>query len=351
MVSLAHFDRIEDAANSACKTGAHALEGYEVGQWILSQGMPRKQIQSLNFGGNARFDFGSVQMVPAIHSSSLPDGSSGGVARGFVVRTREASFHHSADTALTLDMQLIPRRGKLRFALLCLGDAFTTGPEYALEAAGLIDGDEIVGVHFETWPLWRSITRLPGPFSKKLAKNCIFPALEIFFPSRDTRPLKTSLQKVRLFVALVGMFFLAGCVGVLPGLTRLSFARKQKRTARGVHPQKPELVSRLGIIESTDPQNRFALLDIGTAPAPPAGSHLLAFSGTDSQPTAELVVGNHQKRPYLIADILSGTPRRGDSVALVPENRPTAEPRETPRTDPPVLYYDSLSFPAAPPGP
>jgi L-ascorbate metabolism protein UlaG (beta-lactamase superfamily) len=91
-------------------------------------------------------------MVPAIHSSSFPDGSYGGVAGGFVVRTPEAAFYYSGDTALTLDMQQIPRKGALRFALLCVGDAFTMGPEDALEAARLRECDEIVGVHFDTWP-------------------------------------------------------------------------------------------------------------------------------------------------------------------------------------------------------
>jgi L-ascorbate metabolism protein UlaG (beta-lactamase superfamily) len=51
-----------------------------------------------------------------------------------------------------MDMQLIPRRGPLRFAILCIGDTFTMGPEDALDAAQMLQCDEIVGVHFDTWP-------------------------------------------------------------------------------------------------------------------------------------------------------------------------------------------------------
>jgi L-ascorbate metabolism protein UlaG (beta-lactamase superfamily) len=51
-----------------------------------------------------------------------------------------------------MDMQLIPRRGPLRFAILCVGDTFTMGPEDALDASQMLQCDEIVGVHFDTWP-------------------------------------------------------------------------------------------------------------------------------------------------------------------------------------------------------
>jgi L-ascorbate metabolism protein UlaG (beta-lactamase superfamily) len=152
LVSHGHFDHIEDAASIASRSGARVLAGFEVGQWLQNQGVAQSQIQPFNLGGTARFPFGSVQMVSAVHSSSLPDGSYGGVAAGFVVRTPKASFYYSGDTALTLDMQWIPRKGPLRFAVLCLGDAFTMGPEDALEAARLIECDDIVGVHFDTWP-------------------------------------------------------------------------------------------------------------------------------------------------------------------------------------------------------
>lgn len=155
LVSHAHFDHIEDAATIAKKTGARVVTGFEIGQWLQSEGVPEEQIEPLNLGGTAHFDFGSIQMVPALHSSSFADGTYGGAPGGFVVRTPKSAFYYSGDTALTLDMQLIPRKGALRFAILCIGDRFTMGPEDALEAAKLLKCDEIVGVHFDTWPALR----------------------------------------------------------------------------------------------------------------------------------------------------------------------------------------------------
>ncbi len=68
-----------------------------------------------------------------------------------------------------------------------------------------------------------------------------------------------------------------------------------------------------------DEPAKFVLLDIGTAPAPVAGTVLHAYSGKAS--TAELEVSRFQKRPFLIADIKSGNPKVGDGVFLVQSER------------------------------
>ena len=152
LLSHGHFDHVEDAVPILRRTRAVAIAAYEVCEWLHKHGIPETQLHRMNIGGTARFAFGSVQMVQAVHSSSMPDGAPGGSPAGFVVRTQGGSFYYSGDTALTLDMQLIPKRGPLDFAVLSLGDTFTMDPEDALEAARFIGCDEIVGVHFNTWP-------------------------------------------------------------------------------------------------------------------------------------------------------------------------------------------------------
>ena len=81
---------------------------------------------------------------------------------------------------------------------------------------------------------------------------------------------------------------------------------------------------RLGKILIVKEKLEFVLIDIGTAPAPEAGTKLLAY--TDANPSAELVVSAFQKRPFLIADIVSGEPKVGDAVAadVAPKPRPPA---------------------------
>jgi L-ascorbate metabolism protein UlaG (beta-lactamase superfamily) len=105
----------------------------------------------MNTGGKWSFENFTVKCVVAQHSSGLPDGSYGGNPMGFIVASSEGSFYYSGDTALTLDMQLIPRWAKLNFAVLPIGDNFTMGYEDAAEAVKMIECKTIVGVHFDTF--------------------------------------------------------------------------------------------------------------------------------------------------------------------------------------------------------
>ena len=82
----------------------------------------------------------------------MPDGSSGGNAGGFVIESRDGNFYFSGDTALTLDMKLIGESTPLKFAALCIGDNFTMGADDAVKAADFVRCNEILGVHYDTFP-------------------------------------------------------------------------------------------------------------------------------------------------------------------------------------------------------
>ena len=105
----------------------------------------------MNTGGKWSFDFGTVKCVVAQHSSGLPDGSYGGNPLGFVFTSEEGNFYYSGDTALTLDMQLIPGWAKLNFAVLPIGDNFTMDITDAVKSADFIQCNTIVGVHYDTF--------------------------------------------------------------------------------------------------------------------------------------------------------------------------------------------------------
>lgn len=74
---------------------------------------------------------------------------------------------------------------------------------------------------------------------------------------------------------------------------------------------------RLGLISLVNNNSDFVLIDIGTSPAPAPGSRLQAYSAQRGSAPAELSVSNYQRRPFLIADIISGDPRVGDSVVQI----------------------------------
>lgn len=149
LLSHGHSDHIADAVSIAKRTGAKVVTNWEIHEWLNKQGV--ENTHPMNTGG--QWDFGGfrVKSVVAQHSSSLPDGSYGGNPMGFIVSAAEGSFYYSGDTALTLDMQLIPRWAKLNFAVLPIGDNFTMNAGDAAECARMIQCKTVVGVHYDTF--------------------------------------------------------------------------------------------------------------------------------------------------------------------------------------------------------
>lgn len=155
LISHGHFDHIADAVELAHQTGATVVSNFEIISWLEKQGL--KNVHPMNIGGAWNFDFGRVKSVNALHSSQLPDGSNGGSPGGFVVSTTEGAFYYAGDTALTLDMKLIPEEFPLKFAVLPIGDNFTMGASDGARAAALLQCQTIVGVHYDTFP-WIKIS-------------------------------------------------------------------------------------------------------------------------------------------------------------------------------------------------
>ncbi|TWF39005.1 L-ascorbate metabolism protein UlaG (beta-lactamase superfamily) [Chitinophaga polysaccharea] len=148
-VSHGHEDHTADLIDLAKRTGATVVSNYEIVTWAGKQGLTK--LHPMNTGGKWAFEFGTVKCVVAQHSSSLPDGTYGGNPMGFIFMTEEGNFYYSGDTALTLDMELVPSIATLDFAVLPIGDNFTMGITDAIAAAELIECDRIVGVHYNTF--------------------------------------------------------------------------------------------------------------------------------------------------------------------------------------------------------
>lgn len=105
----------------------------------------------MNHGGSWNFDFGKVKMVNAIHSSSFADGTNGGNPAGFVIEGEYKNIYIAGDTALTMDMKLIPLRTKLDLAILPIGDNFTMDVEDAILASNFVECSKVLGYHYDTF--------------------------------------------------------------------------------------------------------------------------------------------------------------------------------------------------------
>ena len=150
LVSHGHEDHLADAVEVAKRTGATVIGNFEVASWLGKKGAPK--IHPMNHGGGFQFDFGRAKFVNAIHSSAMPDGAYGGNPGGFVIESADGNFYYSGDTALTMDMKLIGESTPLKFAALCIGDNFTMGADDAVKAAEFVRCNEILGVHYDTFP-------------------------------------------------------------------------------------------------------------------------------------------------------------------------------------------------------
>ncbi|MCW3126919.1 MAG: hydrolase [Bacteroidetes bacterium] len=150
LLSHGHFDHVGDTVAIAKRTNARVIANVEVAHWASKQGVA--QTHGLNTGGRFAFDFGSVKCVNAIHSSVMPDGVYGGSPVGFVIEYAGGALYYAGDTALTMDMKLIPMIcPKLTLAVLPIGDNFTMGVADAVIASDFIECDNILGVHYDTF--------------------------------------------------------------------------------------------------------------------------------------------------------------------------------------------------------
>jgi len=150
ILSHGHEDHVADVELIYKNSDATIISNYEVINWFGSKGLD--QGHPMNPGGKWQFDFGSLKMVNAIHSSSMPDGSYGGVPVGIIISNQESTFYYSGDTALTKDMELIGEEFDLSFAIMPIGDNFTMGISDAIKACEMVKTDKLIGVHFDTFP-------------------------------------------------------------------------------------------------------------------------------------------------------------------------------------------------------
>lgn len=149
LLTHGHQDHVADAEVIARANNAKIISNFEIVSWYETKGLSG---HPMNHGGKFEFEFGTVKYVNAVHSSVLPDGSNGGQPGGFVIWNDEACFYIAGDTALTLDMKLIPITcPKLDFAILPIGDNFTMGYEDAAIAADYLLCDRIIGCHYDTF--------------------------------------------------------------------------------------------------------------------------------------------------------------------------------------------------------
>src|SRR6187551_2829600 len=118
--------------------------------WATRLRLPSEKVIGMNPGGGIKQPFGHVKFTIAHHSSSMPDGTYGGVPGGFLLKLDDARVYFACDTTVFLDMKMIGGGG-LDLAVLPIGDLYTMGPEDSIDAIKLLSPKRVAPCHYDTF--------------------------------------------------------------------------------------------------------------------------------------------------------------------------------------------------------
>ncbi len=149
LLTHGHGDHYGDTVAIAKRTGATVVAITEIAGEIAEEGV---ETIDTNLGGTAEFDWGTVRLTPAWHTSTTPKGTVSTPA-GLVVELGDKRIYHLGDTALFSDLALPKRRGHLDVALMCIGGHYTMDRFDAVAACELVGADQVIPCHYDTFPL------------------------------------------------------------------------------------------------------------------------------------------------------------------------------------------------------
>ncbi len=177
LVTHAHFDHFDEVVPMLkADKNLKALAQFEVGNFIMSEGIPEDQVVPFNPGGTFPFAGLRITQTVAIHTSSVTRHGAPlmvGLPVGFVLRFANGfTIYNTGDTAATMDMQIVRDLYQPNLVILPIGDFFTMGAEQAAYALKLLQPQYAIGGHWQTWDgmppgspedLEREIARLSLP--------------------------------------------------------------------------------------------------------------------------------------------------------------------------------------------
>jgi L-ascorbate metabolism protein UlaG (beta-lactamase superfamily) len=148
LLTHGHADHLGDTVAIAKRTGAPVVAITELAGELGEEGL---DVRDPNLGGTVRFDWGSVKLVPAWHTSTTPKGTVNTPA-GLVINIGETVVYHLGDTCVFSGMALVGKRTPIDVALMCIGGHYTMDSADAVDAAELIGAKTVIPCHYDTFP-------------------------------------------------------------------------------------------------------------------------------------------------------------------------------------------------------
>jgi L-ascorbate metabolism protein UlaG (beta-lactamase superfamily) len=148
LLTHGHGDHIGDTVSIAKRTGAPVVAIVELAGELAEEGV---DVRDPNLGGTVKFDWGSVKLVPAWHTSTTPKGTVNTPA-GLVIHFGDTVVYHLGDTCVFSDLALVGKRAPIDIALMCIGGHYTMDRADAVDAAELIGAKTVIPCHYNTFP-------------------------------------------------------------------------------------------------------------------------------------------------------------------------------------------------------
>ena len=150
LLTHAHGDHLGNTVEIAKGKDITVTAVFELAKYLEEkEGVKTK---SVGLGSWINFSWGRAVFVPAFHSSSLPDGTYGGVAAGIILDIDGVRIYHAGDTCLTGEMKTIKELYAPQVALLPIGGNYTMDVEHAAMATKWLGVRTVIPMHYGTFP-------------------------------------------------------------------------------------------------------------------------------------------------------------------------------------------------------
>jgi L-ascorbate metabolism protein UlaG (beta-lactamase superfamily) len=148
LLTHGHGDHYGDVVSIAKRTGATVVAITEIAGELSGEGLDARDT---NLGGTAKFEWGWVKLVPAMHTSTTPNGTVS-VPAGLLINFEDTIVYHLGDTCLFSDLQLVGKRNPIDIALMCIGGHYTMDRTDAVDAVQLVGAKTVIPCHYNTFP-------------------------------------------------------------------------------------------------------------------------------------------------------------------------------------------------------
>lgn len=153
LVTHGHGDHFGDTIDIAKRNNSLIIAINELAIYCSQKGV---KAHPMHIGGAHTFDFGTVRLTQAHHSSTIIEGKTfipAGDSAGIIIDAEGKRLYHAGDTCVFGDMKLIGEMYPLDVALLPIGSNFTMDIYEAVQAVKFLNPRVVIPIHYNTFNL------------------------------------------------------------------------------------------------------------------------------------------------------------------------------------------------------